>query len=231
MPAQNPQNSATRETESYFQAALNATATRTYRTAVGFHLSSEDREDLRQDLILDLIEHEGLFDPTKGGVGTFTGVVSEHRTADFLNARKKDRSRLVFCSGDEAANDPDSPAGAVCFTDNVVPLWADDPDIFSDRDTVHDLEIALAYMTTEQRSLFDLLESHQDLPSACKASGSSTATFYRRVDDLQMHLRMFGFRSDYGSPHVTPLRKIPASPRKNIHTPQPIGCSQQTEIS
>lgn len=43
--------------------------------------------------------------------------------------------------------------------------------------------------------MFALLEVHQSLPTACKASGVSTATFYRRVADLQMHLRMFGFKS------------------------------------
>ena len=49
-------------------------------------------------------------------------------------------------------------------------------------------------MSDEQRSLFDLLAAYQDVPSAAKASGMSSATFYRRVADLQMHLRMFGIR-------------------------------------
>jgi len=49
-------------------------------------------------------------------------------------------------------------------------------------------------MSDEQRSLFDLLAAHQDVPAAAKASGMSSATFYRRVDDLRMHLRMFGIR-------------------------------------
>ena len=59
-----------------------------------------------------------------------------------------------------------------------------------------------------------------ELPDACKVSGVSCATFYRRVADLQLHLRMFGFRSAAGSPHITPLRKNPASAGKNIHTPR-----------
>ena len=220
MPAQNPQNSAAKKAGSYFQAALNAAATRTYRTAARFHLSCEDRDDLHQELLLDLLVHARKFDQNKGSAGTFTGVVSEYRTADFLKDLKKDRSRLIFCSTDEAANDPEPPAGANLFAENVVPMWSEEYDHFSVSATVHDLETALAFMTAEQRALFDLLELHQDLPDACKASGVSTATFYRRVAALQLHLRMFGFRSAAGSPHVTPLRKIPPTAGKNIHTPR-----------
>ncbi len=220
MPAQNPQNSAAKKTDSYFQAALNAAATRTYRTAARFHLSCEDRDDLHQELLLDLLVHARKFDQNKGSAGTFTGVVSEYRTADFLKDLKKDRSRLIFCSTDEAANDPEPPAGANLFAENVVPMWSEEYDHFSVSATVHDLETALAFMTAEQRALFDLLELHQDLPDACKVSGVSSATFYRRVADLQLHLRMFGFRSAAGSPHVTSLRKNPASAGKNIHTPR-----------
>jgi hypothetical protein len=50
-------------------------------------------------------------------------------------------------------------------------------------------------MSEEQVELFSLLASHQDLPMASKACGMSTATFYRRVAELQMHLRMFGIRT------------------------------------
>ena len=61
--------------------------------------------------------------------------------------------------------------------------------------TLRDLEKAKAFMSDNQLTLFDLLEAYQDLPSARAACGTSTATFYRRVAELQMHLRMFGIRS------------------------------------
>ncbi len=181
--------------EQFFDAVLGAAKARTFRAAVRFGLSDADREDLHQELILDLLERAGHYDPAKGSAGTFTGVVSEHRTTDFLNARKKDRARLSFGAEDEAANDPDSLDGVSSYSENVDPLWAQDQDLFADSAAIRDLEIALSYMEGEQRSLFDLLQAHQDLSSACRDSGLSSATFYRRVADLQMHLRMFGFRS------------------------------------
>jgi DNA-directed RNA polymerase specialized sigma24 family protein len=181
--------------DQYFAATINAAKTRTYRAAVSARLSQADREDLYQELVLDLLERARHFDPKKASAGTFTGVISEHRTADFLNSLNKDRSRLTFSYGEEAANDAEAPAEPDPFGDNAIPLWAEDRDLFSDSDALRDLETAIAYMSDDQVALFDLLESHQDMPCACKASGISTATFYRRVSDLQMHLRMFGFRT------------------------------------
>ena len=181
--------------EQYFCAVKNAAATRTYRMAVRFGLPTADREDIQQELILDMLERSDQFDPTKGSAGTFTGVVSEHRATELLDRLMKDRMRLSFGTGAQAANDPEFQDIDGSEGDNVVPMWADDRDLFADSMALQDLQKALAYMNDDQVSLFGLLESHQDLAAAAKVAGVSSATFYRRVHDLQMHLRMFGFRS------------------------------------
>jgi RNA polymerase sigma-70 factor (ECF subfamily) len=168
--------------------------------AARFGLSPADREDLQQELILDLLEHQDKFDPAKGSAGTFTGMVSKHRSVEFLDRLMKDRSRLAFI-GHLDANDDDDVDGDIIRSNsdtddhNVLLMWADDADLFADSDTVRDLETALSYLTEEQAGMFALLDNHQDLPAASKASGVSTATFYRRVSELQMHLRMFGFKT------------------------------------
>ena len=180
---------------SYFTAVKNAAATRTYRMAVRFGLSTADREDLHQELVLDMLERADQFDPTKGSAGTFTGLVSEHRTAEFLTDRTKDRVRLTFFSVQDAANDDDMGTVADGYPEGTTPMWTDDRDLFADSMALRDLQTALGYMNDDQVALFGLLETHQDLATACKAAGVSSATFYRRVHELQMHLRMFGFRS------------------------------------
>ena len=186
--------------DAYIKSALDAAATRTYRMAARFGLSPADREDLQQELILDLLEHQDKFDPAKGSAGTFTGMVSKHRSVEFLDRLMKDRSRLAFI-GHLDANDDDDVDGDIIRSNsdtddhNVLLMWADDADLFADSDTVRDLETALSYLTEEQAGMFALLDNHQDLPAASKASGVSTATFYRRVSELQMHLRMFGFKT------------------------------------
>ena len=181
--------------EQFFTAVTNAAAARTYRMAARFGLPTADREDIQQELILDMLERADQFDPAKGSAGTFTGVVSEHRATELLDRLMKDRRRLSFGSGQRAANDPEFQESAVEADDNVVPMWADDRDLFAEGMVLQDLETAVAFMNDDQAALFGLLEAHQDLATACKHSGMSSATFYRRVHDLQMHLRMFGFRA------------------------------------
>ncbi|MCW2311473.1 sigma factor [Rhodoferax antarcticus] len=179
----------------YFNSVKNAAATRTYRLAARFGLPTAEREDIQQELILDMLERAHQFDPAKGSAGTFTGMVSEHRATELLDRLMKDRKRLTFGSGACAANDPDFDEFDESANDNVVPMWTDDRDLFADSMALRDLQKALAYMNDDQVTLFNVLAVTQDTPEACKASGMSTATFYRRVHELQMHLRMFGFRA------------------------------------
>ncbi len=154
--------------ESFIFAVFNAAATRTYRAAVSAGLTTADREDLHQAIVLDLLERAGRFDPARGSAGTFTGMVSEHQTADFLSALNRDRARLTSFSMQAAANDDDVTAAVGGHLEGAVPMWADDRDLFADTDTLHDLETALAYMNGEQVDLFQLLTAHQDLPSAAR---------------------------------------------------------------
>lgn len=185
----------THANDPFFDAVKNAAATRTYRMAVRFGLPAADREDIQQELILDMLERAHHFDPAKGSAGTFTGMVSEHRATELLDKLMKDRRRLSFGSSPTAANDPEFQEPGEGDHDNVVPMWADDRDLFADSMALRDLETAVAFMNDDQIALLDALKANEDLPTACKSSGMSTATFYRRVQDLQMHLRMFGFRS------------------------------------
>ena len=199
----------------FYCAAVGAAKTRAYRAAVTAGLSPTEREDLYQEILLDIYERKGQYDPSRGAPGTFTGLVSTHRTADFLSARKADKQKLVFAEPEHvdtlevvaidraihggappqpAANDEDGGLIDSDHPQELLPNWDGDDDLFSNSSTQHDLLTALAYMSDEQRSLFDLLAAYQDVPSAAKASGMSSATFYRRVDDLRMHLRMFGIR-------------------------------------
>lgn len=200
----------------YYCAAVNAAKTRAYKAALSAGLSPAEREDLYQEILLDIYTRKDQFDPTKGAPGTFTGLVSAHCTADFLNARKAEKSRVIYTEPENidtlevvaidraihgivltqaAANDEDDAVLDLVYLEELSSFWARDCDLFLNSSTHQDVVTALNYMSSEQRSLFELLASHQDLPAAAKASGMSSASFYRRVTDLQMHLRMFGIRT------------------------------------
>ena len=165
----------THANDPFFEAVKNAAATRTYRMAARFGLPAAEREDIQQELILDMLERAHQFDPAKGSAGTFTGMVSEHRATELLDKLMKDRQRLSFGSSTTAANDPDFNESGEGEHENVVPIWADDRDLFADSMAFRDLETAVAFMNDDQNALFDILKATDDLPSACKASGMSSA--------------------------------------------------------
>ena len=174
----------------YIEAALAAASFRSQICALHFHLSQADRDDLFQTIVLDSLERSGRFDPTKASAATFTGRLALNAANDFLCDLKKCRER--FCALDPwAANDPDFGQDGDPFDGGSL-LWGEDEDLFSEIDALCDLQSALAFMTDGQRGIFHLLAVHHDLPSSCQASSLSTPTFYRRVAELRMHLRMFG---------------------------------------
>ena len=105
-----------------------------------------------------------------------------------------DRAIHGFTPNQPAANDDGGMTSESTDLDRGGDCWGIDSDLFSDSTARHDVLAALSYMSDEQQNLFDLLATHQDLPTAARDSGMSSATFYRRVADLQMHLRMFGIR-------------------------------------
>ena len=200
----------------FFEAAVNAAKTRAYKAAVSAGLSPSEREDLYQEILCDIYRRKGQFDPSRGAPGTFTGTVSAHCTTDFLNARKTDRQRLVFSEPEyvdtlevvaidraiqdfaptqNAANDDDGKSPNSMLPAEMTWFWGEDMDLLADAEARHALMAALARMSGDQRYLMDLLANHRDLAAAAKACGVPSATFYRRVADLQMHLRMFGIRT------------------------------------
>ena len=186
----------------YFEAAVNAARVRTHQLAARHGLSQAEREDFQQELMLDLLEHRHKFDPAKGSPVTFTGMVSKHRAVELLDGLIKQRMRYTdFDTASKmmgAANDPEMGSSKAKSAEDCIDAinFKRDPDhdFFTDGMAMHDLQAAIAFMNGEQSALLDLLTDHSDIASACAASGLSTASFYRRVHELRMHLRMFGLR-------------------------------------
>jgi len=181
-------------TNDYLQAAQNAAATRAYKLAARMGMSREERDDITQELLTDLLVQAPKYNPAKGSVGTFTGAVSKNRAIELQDRYIKDKMRLTFVST-VAANDEGDGAGDVLEVGGVIPLWSVDADLFCQSMTLRDLEKAIHCMSADQRALFELLQAEGDMASACRAYSGSTATFYRRTSELKMHLRMFGVKS------------------------------------
>ena len=200
----------------YLLAAIAAADSRVRRARWSARLSADDAADLHQEILTDLLKRRPMFDRSRGSEAAFAGLLSAHKTADFLSALNRDRRRLAFvanqdldqCSfssesdgSDGLGATPDGRETSHGGTDEfyssmrLADALIDDADVFDDGDLERDFEIAVSLLSADQAALLEIIKSSEDLPSAAKASGIATATFYRRVSDLLMFLRMFGIRS------------------------------------
>jgi RNA polymerase sigma factor (sigma-70 family) len=189
------QNLGITGSKTFTNIAMKAAQYRAFVSAKSVGMTPADREDLQQDLLVDMVAHADKYDAGKASLGTFAALVAKNHASDYLRSYKKDRARLRFSSGLTARDEPEAANDVASLFDAAESVWSDAPDYYAECDTYRDLQTAIAYMSDDQKSLFDLLEESGDLPTACKAYGTSPATFYRRVNDLQMHLRMFGLKA------------------------------------
>ncbi|NBQ56091.1 MAG: hypothetical protein EBU36_05545, partial [Verrucomicrobia bacterium] len=161
------QTTVTPANDPFYEAAVNAAKTRTYRAALTAGLAPAEREDLYQEILCDIYRRKAQFDPSRGAPGTFTGTVSAHCTTDFLNARKADRQRLVFSEPEyvdtlevvaidraihdfaptqNSANDENGGSSNSMLPDDITWFWGENMDLLPDAETRHDVMAALAYM-------------------------------------------------------------------------------------
>ena len=79
-----------------------ALAAARYHTAQGarrLHLTRPEREDLRQDILLAMLQRDRHFDPAKAAWSTFANLLARHVVADRIRAAR-DRVAPIFLALD-----------------------------------------------------------------------------------------------------------------------------------
>ncbi len=188
---QKSQNLANRGLTNYQQAAVVSAAVKTAKIRSKYKFAQCDLDDINQELLLKMLEQASHFDPARGAQSTFTRMLADNRGYELVDGLIKGRSREYVANESESANAnyfDDARADNPDFDS----LWQQDEDLFSQSDALHDLEAAVKLLTEDQQQLFTLICESPSLAVAHKKSNLSSSTFYRHVDDLKMHLRMFG---------------------------------------
>jgi RNA polymerase sigma-70 factor (ECF subfamily) len=171
--------------------ALATAAVQAARGARRLRLGRADRDDLRQDILVALLERLEQFDAARGAWSTFTGVVARTVVADRARA---DRGQRVTC----LSLDLDQfPAGASATQQDCA-----DPVL------TLDLQRVAAELPLQPQELLRLLAAMGDVATAQRADVRSTTAFYRAVADLRCWLRAAGMRPSSGA-----LRRRPCAAR------------------
>lgn len=153
-------------------------------------MPGHEQEDLRQELLVDLITRLKWFDPARGTLSAFANVIIRHRAGRL--GKRINRERAIFTPmslRDSTAYDPnvalafDSVVGADGYTSGA----AHPNDRFVTIERRIDLGRALGKLRPRDLSL--CVKLVEQTPAELSRSGKfSRATLYRRLRNIRLRL-------------------------------------------
>ena len=157
-------------------------------------LPAAELDDLRQDLLTDLIARMPGFDPERGSLGAFAGLVMRNRSVRI--AETVASQRRLTAGGPMSLDAPVADADRNSLADQIseadgLGAWHGHRDYFEQIDGRLDVERAIASMAGRDRSLCAAL-SDRSVDHLAKAGFGARTSLYRRVRDLRMVLAAEG---------------------------------------
>ena len=162
------------------------------RQLVGtYGFTESDRDDLEQELRIDLLRRRGKYNPAKAKLSTFTDRVVAHCIATIIEARKAAKRDYREC--DCSLNDPitfeDGDEGELgdtvaCETYLRRPSPASDAQL-NRRDMAIDVTALIARLSHEQQRLCSLLQEHTvlEISAICQIP---RGTLYDRIKEIRI---------------------------------------------
>ena len=159
-------------------------------------LPRTDQDDLRQDLLLDLIRRLPAFDARRGTIGAFAGIVLRNQSARIAARIVRDRRAAggPLLSLDAPAGDGSSLADRLRDTDSLSAWHGHCGDIEAAIDARIDLARVLEALHARDRLLCSAAAGCRLRLLADRDLGSR-ATIYRRLRDLRCVLAAHGARA------------------------------------
>jgi DNA-directed RNA polymerase specialized sigma24 family protein len=159
-------------------------------------LSRADQEDLRQDLLLDLIRRLPAFDARRGTIGAFAGIVLRNQSARIAARVVRDRRavRGRVLSLDAPAGDGSRLANRLCESDSLSTWHGQCGMVEAAIDARIDLARVLGALHPRERWLCAAAAGCRLHLLADREVGSR-ATLYRRLRDLRCVLAAHGARA------------------------------------
>lgn len=154
-------------------------------------LTEYDRQDLEQDLILDLFQRLAQYDPTRSEKTTFIKLVTDNRVATILESRKAAKRDYRLCTeslnDSVRADDDDHKEKGETFThDQYFARTRLGPDYQEERLALAiDLGRVLSRLPPKQRELYNRLLRQETILEISLDTGIPRSTLYDMKAKLQ----------------------------------------------
>jgi DNA-directed RNA polymerase specialized sigma24 family protein len=144
-----------------------------------------EREDLRQDLLVDFLHRMKHFDLCRGGIGAFAGACFAHRATRLMQRIQRGRAALAPTSLDDCRSSVSGQTHAdVLAEEEGYSAWMGQPtDAAAAVEQLLDIQRAIASLPVEQRVHCRRLAADDTPRSLC-----SRSTEFRRTVELRLSL-------------------------------------------
>lgn len=158
-------------------------------------LQTCDREDLGQDLLVDLLRRLSAYDPSRGSIGAFAGLILRNQSSRI--AIRHHQARRAQCgtllSLDAPIAGGTEPLGCLLAEADGLAAWhGQDLSATEDADLRHDLARALGDLPEDARTLCAALGTCA-IAEIVGRTGTSRSALYRHIAQLRLDLAMRGF--------------------------------------
>lgn len=156
-------------------------------------LPPHERDDLRQDLLVDLIKRLKHFDPARGSLGAFATTVISHRAALLVARVRRDRHWFQQLSLDEpSACTPGTTLGdTVAEEGGYLAVMGQPVDRFAAVERRLDMEWAIGALCRRDQELCSHLVRRAPT-ELCRKGFGSRAGLYRQIHEIRLALMAHG---------------------------------------
>ncbi|AHD01985.1 sigma factor [Leisingera methylohalidivorans] len=169
------------------------TAARRLRRRLG--LPACDREDLGQDLLIDLLRRLPAFDPTRGSLGAFAGLVLRNQSSRIairiMRERKAQGGGLLSLDAPSGPEDQ-RPLAETIGEDEGLSAWHGQvTTAHATTEQYQAVQTGISRLPPEDRRLCAAL-AHRPISMLVSEGFGSRSTLYRRLADLRHVLTAHG---------------------------------------
>lgn len=162
-------------------------------------LQTCDREDLGQDLLVDLLRRLSTYDPSRGSIGAFAGLILRNQSSRIAMRHHQVRRAQggTLLSLDAPITGGTEPLGCLLAEADGLAAWqGQDLSTAEGADLRHDLARALGDLPEDARTLCAALGTCA-ITEIVGRTGTSRSALYRHIAQLRLDLAMRGFGAQW----------------------------------